>query len=159
MVRLDPMTQTEFEAYVEFLVHEYAQDHVDAGNWVPEEALEMARESVRRLLPDGLATEDHYLCAIQDTTLGEKVGILWFAAEAREGRGSRAFVYDLWIDEVYRRRGYATQALEALDARARELGLSKIMLHVFGHNQAARLLYAKVGFEEVDLILAKTLGP
>jgi RimJ/RimL family protein N-acetyltransferase len=157
MVRLDPMTQAEFEAYVEFLVHEYAQDHVDAGNWRAEEALELARESTRHLLPDGLETEDHYLCTLRDATLGETVGVVWFAAERRQG-GPRAFVYDLWIEEAYRRRGYATQALGALEARVQELGLPKIVLHVFGHNHAARSLYAKAGFEEVDLILAKTLS-
>ena len=158
MVRLVPMSQTEFEAYVENLVREYAQSHVDAGNWTAEEALEMARESTHRLLPQGLATENQYLLSIEDGTLGEKVGVLWFAVEDREG-GRRAFVYDVEIDEAYRRRGYATQAFEALEARVRDLGLPRIMLHVFGSNHAARALYAKLGFEEVDLILSKTLGP
>jgi RimJ/RimL family protein N-acetyltransferase len=39
----------------------------------------------------------------------------------------------------------------------RDLGLPRIMLHVFGHNRPARALYAKLGFEEVDLILSKTV--
>ena len=156
MVRLVPMSQTEFEAYVENLVREYAQSQVDAGNWTAEEALELARESTHRLLPQGLATENQYLLSIEDGTLGEKVGVLWFAVEDREG-GRRAFVYDVEIDEAYRRRGYATRAFQALEARVRDLGLPRIMLHVFGSNHAARALYAKLGFEEVDLILSKTV--
>lgn len=157
MVRLVPMSQIEFESYVESLVQEYAQEHVEAGNWSAEEALQMAEESTRRLLPDGLATQNHYLLTLEDETLGEKVGVLWFAVEDREG-GPRAFVYDVQVDAAYRRQGYGTQAFEALEAKVRELGLTRIMLHVFGHNHAARAMYAKLGFEEVDLILSKTLS-
>jgi len=86
------------------------------------------------------------------------VGALWFAAEEREG-GPWAFVYDVRIDNAYRRRGYGTQALEALEEEARELGLPRIALHVFGHNHAARAMYEKLGYEVVDLLMSKTLSP
>jgi len=152
------MSQTEFEAYLASAVQEYAQEHVRAGNWSADQALQMAEESFHRLLPDGLATSDQYLFTIEDETLGQKVGVLWFAAEEGEG-GPRAFVYDVQIDQAYRRRGYGTQAFEALEDEVRALGLTKIVLHVFGHNHAARAMYAKLGYEVVDLILSKTLSP
>lgn len=158
MVRLVPMSPTEFEAYLESSVQEYAQEHVRAGNWSAEKALQMAEESFHRLLPDGLATANQYLLTIEDETLGEKVGVLWFAVEEREA-GPRAFVYDVQVDEAYRRQGYGTLAFEALERKVRELGLTRIMLHVFGHNRAARAMYAKLGYEVVDLIMSKTLSP
>ncbi len=61
------------------------------------------------------------------------------------------------IYEDYRRRGYATQALRAIEEKARELGLNNIALHVFGHNDGARVLYEKVGYVVTDFIMAKDL--
>ncbi len=157
MVRLVPMSQAEFEKYLEHVVPDYAQEHVRTGNWSAEKALQLAEESFRTLLPDGLDTPNHYLFTIEDETLGKKVGILWLAVEEREG-GPRAFVYDVEIDPAYRRQGYGSQALEALEDKVRELGLTRIMLHVFGHNHAARAMYEKLEYETVNLILSKTLG-
>jgi GNAT superfamily N-acetyltransferase len=133
MVRLVPMSQTEFEGYLESSVRDYAQEHVRAGNWSADEALRMSEETFHKLLPDGLATSNQYLFVIEDETQGEKVGVLWFAVEQHKA-GPRAFVYDVQIDEAYRHRGYGTQAFEVLEGKVRELGLAKIMLHVFGHN-------------------------
>jgi RimJ/RimL family protein N-acetyltransferase len=156
MVRLVPMTQAEFEAYLESAVQDYAQEHVRAGNWSAKKAQHLAEESFRTLLPDGPATPNQYLLTIEDEELGEKVGVLWFAAEQREF-GPWAFVYDIRIYEDHRRQGYGTFALEALEVKARELGLPKVTLHVFGHNDAAREMYAKLGYQEVDLILSKQI--
>ncbi len=158
MVRLVPMSQTEFEGYLAFAVQDYAQEHVRAGNWSADQARQLSEQSFRSLLPDGVATENQHLFTIEAQTLGAKVGMLWFAVEEREG-GPRAFLYDIRIDEAYRRRGYGTEALQALEAKVRELDLTRIMLHVFGHNDAARAIYAKLGYEVVDLILSKKLEP
>ena len=91
MVRLVPMSQTEFEAYLESSVQDYAQEHVRTGNWSAEKALQMAEESFHKLLPDGLVTSNQYLFTVEDETLGQKVGVLWFAVEEREA-GPRAFL-------------------------------------------------------------------
>jgi len=49
-------------------------------------------------LPDGLATPNQYLYAIQDDLLGTKIRTLWFAMQER-GIGQEAFVYDVVIFE------------------------------------------------------------
>jgi len=72
--------------------------------------------------------------------------------------GRRAFVYDIRIYESYRRRGYGTQAFEVLEKKVRALGVGKIMLHVFGHNDAAKAMYTKLGYEVVSLIMSKTVS-
>jgi len=158
VVRLVPMSQTQFERYLPSAVQDYAQEHVRAGNWSPENALQMAKASFDALLPDGPATPSQFLFTVEDEMLGERVGMLWFAVEEREA-AQRAFLYDIRIEEAYRRRGYGTQALEALEAKVRELGVTRITLHVFGHNHPARAMYAKLGYEAVDLRLSKTLHP
>ena len=44
-----------------------------------------------------------------------------------------------------------------LERVARETGLNLVALRVFGHNRAARDLYAKVGYEEMDFLMLKQL--
>lgn len=41
---------------------------------------------------------------------------------------------------------------------AREKGASRISLLVFGHNPAARRLYAKLGNSETNVVMSKPLG-
>ncbi len=44
MVRLVPMTETEFQAYLEQDIERYAQERVRAGDWHTSEALQKSRE-------------------------------------------------------------------------------------------------------------------
>ena len=78
------------------------------------------------------------------------MGILWIAAQHRAG--SRiAYVYDVVIRPEYRRYGHATRAFKALEGEVRNLGLSGIALHVFGHNVGAQSLYAKLGYRPTNI--------
>ena len=156
MLILRPMTDGEFDAYLAHLIPDYAREHVEAGSLSADDALEKAEGQVRRLLRDGPRTPDHYLYSLEDDADGSVVGILWFAREDR-GTGPQAFVYDIEIKPKFRRRGYASHAFRLLEERVRELGLSSIALHVFGHNQAARSMYSKLGYVETHVMMAKTL--
>ena len=156
MVRLIAMTATDFQAYLEEDTERYAQERVRAGDWHPSEALQKSREEHQQLLPDGLATRNHYLFSIEDEALGSKVGVIWFAIYDKQLLPV-AFVYDFSIDEEFRRQGYGRQALLALEAKVKELGIDKIALHVFAHNHVARVLYENAGFEITGIYLAKKL--
>ena len=156
MVRLVPLSQADYEAWIAQTIEEYAQEKVRAGNWSSEEALQRARDEFQQLLPNGVATPNTYLRSIEDAASGAKVGQLWLAV--RDPKAGRAFIYDFRIDEAYRRQGYGFQALRALDEFARELGMREIGLHVFGHNYAARALYDKAGYEVTNVNMARKLG-
>ncbi len=156
MVRLVPMDEEQYHRYLEGALPNYAQEMVQAGNWPSEDAANLAEKSFQALLPDGLASADQYLCLIVDEQAGEQVGFLWYGV--REGPGGRfVALYDIVVFEEHRRRGYGAQALHALEVKVRELGLDKVMLHVFGHNQGARALYRRLGYAETDVTMAKTL--
>lgn len=157
MVRLVPMTEAEFQAYTDSSVRDYAQEHVRAGNWSAENALQLAEQQLHQLLPDGLATQNHYFFTIEDEALATNVGALWFAVRDRGGR-PRAFVYDVQIHAQFRRRGYGTQAFQALEEKVRGLGLTTVYLHVFGHNHPARAMYKKLGYAETDVMMSKTIS-
>lgn len=158
MVRLIPMTDDEFQPYYQEAVGEYAQEHVEAGNWHPSEALQQSEKEFQQLLPDGVASKDQYLYSIVDDSTGLKVGMLWFAVRYQSGISPYAFVYDFRIDEQFRRRGYGRQAFAVLEEKAKELGLGTIALHVFGHNHAAIALYQAAGYETTDLQMVKKLS-
>jgi ribosomal protein S18 acetylase RimI-like enzyme len=156
MVWLQRMSEADYQAYLDKAVRNYAQEHVAAGNWLAEEALERAKKQYDDLLPQGTATENQFLFNVMAEAEIEPVGMLWFAAEKREG-ALKAFLYDIEIYESFRRRGYGEGALLALEEKVRALGLTTISLHVFGHNHSARALYKKHGYVETNVIMAKTL--
>jgi RimJ/RimL family protein N-acetyltransferase len=156
MVRLIPMTATDFQAYLEEDIERYAQERVRAGDWHPSEALQKSREEHQQLLPDGVATKNHYLFSIEDEALGSNVGIIWFAIYDKQLRPV-AFVYDFLIYEEFQRRGYGKQAMLALEAKVKDLNVDKIALQVFAHNHVARALYEKTGFEITGFYMTKEL--
>lgn len=156
MIRLVPMTENEFEAYVAHDIAVYAEVNIKAGYWNTAEALDKSRAEHQRLLPDGLATRDHHLFTIEDAGHNEKVGTIWLAVD-REAAVPAGFIYDLFIDEPFRRKGFATQAMLALEEKAKELGLITLRLHVFVHYDVARSLYEKLDYEVTSLNMAKRL--
>jgi ribosomal protein S18 acetylase RimI-like enzyme len=156
MIRLLPMTQLEFEAFLERDISEYAAEHVKAGNWAPAEALARSRQEHQKLLPQGLSTPNQHLYTIRVQSDGEGVGTLWLAVQPGPSTAI-GFVYQLSIAHAHQRQGYGTQAMNEAEAEARRLGCGALSLHVFGHNQAAIGLYQKLGYEVTSLYMAKKL--
>jgi len=149
------MNSAEYEAWASNAVTGYAEDKVASGQWSQEESLELSRREHQELLPQGLASAGNHLFKILATS-GDSVGDLWFAEAMKFGQPI-AYVYNVEIAPEHRRKGYAYQALQALEQEIRGLGLQGVALHVFGHNQAARALYAKLGYEPTNINLFKRL--
>lgn len=152
MITLEPMTEAEYQRFLEPAIAEYAQDHVEAGQWTAEEAAEQSRKEFLALLPDGVKTPNHYLFTLVNEAQ-QNVGMLWFAMR---GQGE-AFVYDVRVDAAFQRRGYASQAFLELEDKVRALGGVRIGLHVFGKNHGAIAMYNKLGYEPTNILMAKTL--
>ena len=157
-VILVPMTEDEFEAYLLWAIPDYAQDNVRSGSWAESEAMQKAEEQFRELLPQGLHTPDNYHFSIRDPGRNSSsVGMLWFRLFG-DRPGTPAFLFQFWIDEAFRRRGYGLAALRALEDEVEALGGSTVQLHVFGHNAPARALYEKAGYVVTNLNMAKAVG-
>lgn len=157
MVQLVAMEEWAFENYLCELVKNYAADHVKGGRWSEEEAMGKAWKEVRSLVPEGVKSPGHDFYTIYDPDVQGSVGHIWIARQS-EGPLTYAFIYDFGIDEAYRRRGYGEAALRAAEEKVREMGLSRISLHVFGHNAAAIRLYDRVGYLTTNVLMAKELG-
>jgi ribosomal protein S18 acetylase RimI-like enzyme len=154
---LRPMTAREFDEWLEQSIAGYAFDKVASGQWTAEESLELARKENSELLPLGLHTPGNSLFAIVDRH-GLPVGMLWFAVKKKFG-ADIAYVFDVSIRPERQREGHAARAFVALEQEASRLGLTGIALHVFGHNDAARALYQKLGFQPTNISLFKAIEP
>jgi ribosomal protein S18 acetylase RimI-like enzyme len=156
MIELQPIRPAEYDRWLAKTVGEYADEKVRAGNWPAEGALERSQQEFRDLLPDGPATPKNHLFSLHDPATNQNVGVVWIALVDR-GPKPIAFVYDFIVFDEFRRRGYASQALQALEAKVREFGLDTISLHVFGHNHAAIALYQKQGYIPTNINMSKKL--
>lgn len=156
MIDFVPMTEADYQAYLEQAVAAYAAEHVRGGRWSAEEAEQRSRQEYMDLLPEGVATPNNALYLLADAATGARVGMLWYALQERAGT-QVAFIYDLEIDLGFRRRGYATQALRGLERLVLAQGVREIRLHVFGHNHEARALYETLGYLPTNIVMAKSL--
>ncbi|HEY2559884.1 MAG TPA: GNAT family N-acetyltransferase [Caldimonas sp.] len=148
------MNAEEFAAYVERAIPEFANDKVASGQWSRASSLELSRQGYDELLPKGLATPENFLFTLRVAATQVVVGALWYAVQERAGQRI-AYVYDVLVEPQYRRMGYATQVFRKLEAEVRSRGLCGIALHVFGHNEAARALYAKLGYQATNIVMFK----
>ncbi|HET7902970.1 MAG TPA: GNAT family N-acetyltransferase [Candidatus Eisenbacteria bacterium] len=153
---LVPMSDSEYEECIAALIPAYAAEKVAAGHWAEAEALDLSRKMIAELLPQGLETPDHSFFTIRDEDGTTPVGVLWIVRKPQAGKPI-AHIYDIEIWPEHQRKGHATRALNALEAMARDLGITGLALHVFGHNPGAQALYARQGFEIKGISMFKPL--
>lgn len=151
------MNAVEFNTYAERSIPEYAQDKADSGQWSKESSLELSRQEFDRMLPEGTETPSNFLFTVRDAVTQENVGMLWYAVQDRAGE-CVAYVYDVLVEPPYQRMGYGTRIFEALEVEVGSHGLCGIALHVFGHNTAARALYAKLGYQTTNVNMFKRVS-
>ncbi|HKH36159.1 MAG TPA: GNAT family N-acetyltransferase [Rubrobacter sp.] len=156
-VRLVELGDAPYHEYRRDLVRDYAADKVRAGAWSQAESEGRATRDVDGLLPEGPATQGHFLYAVRDDSTDAEVGTVWFALRD-SGVGRSVWIYDLIIRENLRCKGYASRPLELVEDRAKELGAKSVELNVFGHNHGARALYEKMGYNETSITMAKQVG-
>ena len=156
-VTLIELDETSYRKYRESLVRDYAADKVRASVWSPEEAEAKSANELDGLLPDGPATPDHYLYSVEDQSIPAEVGILWISPRD-SGVGTSVWIYDIIVHQKFRCRGYASRILDLVEDKARQLGVERVELHVFGHNQGARALYEKLGYTPTSIVMAKPVS-
>jgi RimJ/RimL family protein N-acetyltransferase len=155
-VRFVELEDGPYREYRKDQVRDYAADKVRAGAWSKSEAQSRAAKDVDGLLPEGPATQDHFLYSVRDDSTDAEVGIVWFALRD-PGVGRSVWIYDIIIHEDFRRKGYASRTLDLVEERARDLGAKSVELHVFGHNHGAQALYEKLGYNITSITMAKPI--
>jgi len=148
MVTLESMQQEDFDSLLEDEIRNYAAEHVRNGNWPEEGSLERSRKEFEALLPNGVHTPDQYIWSILEKN--KKTGLLWIHV-----KDNKAFIYNFFIHEEFKGKGYGKQALAAMDEKLKSMGVDSVALHVFGDNLIAQELYKKMGFTITDLHMQK----
>jgi ribosomal protein S18 acetylase RimI-like enzyme len=151
-IRLRPLRDDEFPDFLDMLRVEYVRGMVAEAGMTSEAAEEKATADHASLFPDGGRQAHHRISVVEDAAGGEPVGYLFWAP-----RGTRAFLYELLIDEPFRGQGLGRRVLELFEAEARTEGLPGIDLNVWGGNEVARRLYRSVGFNERAVFMSKEL--
>lgn len=150
------MSAEDFCAYREHEIAAYAQEQVRAGHWSADEAHAQSVAEFDRLLPQGLASPDHWLFTIRSPVEALVVGHLWLGVAVRDGQ-RLAFIYDLVVAPAHQRQGHAQRAMLAAEEQAQLRGLDCMALHVFGHNTSAKALYERLGYQATSIQMRKPL--
>jgi RimJ/RimL family protein N-acetyltransferase len=158
MIQLRAMTESEFLPYLDELYRGYADEQIKAGSWPADCALELAKAEIREMLPDGLTTQNNFLYSLIAPNEPSSIGVIWILIRERN-KQKEAFIADIVIFDAFRRRGYGAQALKSLDETVKGMGIHRIRLQVFGHNNLARDLYIKSGYEIVNIYMEKKFNP
>jgi len=150
MIGLRPLREDEYADWDLAHQAQYALGLVQHAGLSRDEAEAKVARDIPALLPDGLATKDVRVWAVEAD--GRRVGTVFVGV-----RNGEAWLYDITIDESERGRGYGRGAMVALEAEARALGYERIALNVWGGNDVARGLYRSLGWAEDSVHMRKRL--
>lgn len=153
-LRLEPMTQEQFDTYRPQAEESYATTIAESGMQPAAEARERSAADFSRLLPQGLITPEHFFWTAYDGQLD--VGLIWLNIRQRSD-GLHAFGYDFLVQEELRRHGYGRAIVVAGERICRDRDVVSVGLNVFGHNDGARSLYEQMGFQVTAALLKKHL--
>jgi ribosomal protein S18 acetylase RimI-like enzyme len=150
VIELRPLREDEFAGWDEAHRAEYLRGLVEFAGMSPDAAAAKVEHDVPAVLPDGLATKDVRIWAVEAE--GRKVGTVFLGL-----RGGDAWLYDITIDEAERGRGHGRGAMTALEGEVRALGHDSVGLNVWGGNDVARGLYRSLGYAEESVHMRKRL--
>ena len=150
MIVLRPLREDEYASWDAAHRAEYARGLIVHVGMSPEDAAAKVDRDVAGVLPDGLATPETRIWAVEDD--GRRVGTVFLGL-----RAGGAWLYDITIESDERGRGYGRAAMTALEDEVRELGHATIGLNVWGGNEVARALYRSLGWAEESVHLRKAL--
>ena len=106
-----------------------------------------------------LTASSGMLTLVAETDAGEQAGFIMVGRSVSVFTDQQqAFVYDIAVAPQFRRRGMGRMLMERAEADAREKGMEFITLMVDCRNEAARSLYAQLGFQDGKVFMRKLLA-
>ena len=154
-LQLRPLREDEYPAWCAVELDEYARDISENGDTPLDAARRKAATDMVEILPDGLATPNHWIYVLEVD--GAPAGRLWLAEREIDGRRAM-FIFDIHLDEAFRGRGFGRAAMLLAEREALTRGIHRIELNVFGANTVARGLYRSLGYVERSVRMAKDLA-
>jgi GNAT superfamily N-acetyltransferase len=152
-VALRSLTDLEVDAFLSDLRASAVNDLTIAGYEAAEAAL-LADLQITAAFRHGDESSQHRVYGVlRDDQL---IGHVWFGPAPGSADGSW-WLYELNIAEPHRGGGVGAQVIALVEAEARRSGGQSIGLRVFDHNDTARTLYARAGYQAVSTLMRKSL--
>jgi len=156
MIHLKKMSDETFAKFKTDSQASYSA-HLAAVETVPiEEALRNAAEQFGKLVPQGLNTAGQTFFDVIETASGENIGFLWLGLQQKFGR-KVASINDIQISPAKRGKGFGKALMKLVEEESLRAGASRVRLHVFNHNEAAKRLYLSMGFQATSWEMRKDL--
>lgn len=152
VIALRAMRAEEYPAFCDYFIADYSQEIAENYGHSLELAQTLAHTDLLRSFPDGYKTNAHKLLCIEAGS--RVVGYLWHCPNETE---NSTFIYDFYVDESCRGKGYGTEALKQLEEQLVKDGIAQIKLRVAYHNKRALALYQEIGFIVTGYNMSKNL--
>lgn len=154
-MKMLPLEPSEFAAWRELSIKNYSEG-MAINNGLPVSAvLEEATKQFDRSFPDGFpAIDNHVYKLVSDSD--HQLGYLWLGISGPSFR-RRVFIFDIFVEESERKKGYGEFMLKWLEGKTKELGFTEVSLHAFNYNRPAISLYEKFGFQLTNVYMTKKL--
>ncbi len=153
MTTLQPMPPERLSQWLGDSMDAYVQERVKAGESLPT-AKANAERSCLEFFPGGHPAPRHLVFDLMAG--GSPVGYLWIGPSSTDERAW--WVYDVEVEESHRNQGLGRQAMQLAEEEAQRQGAASLGLNVFGHNESARRLYEKLGYEITSIQMKKDLA-
>jgi ribosomal protein S18 acetylase RimI-like enzyme len=154
LVLLTPLTLAERGAFSSALAADYVDFLASRGEAAdPVAALAQARAGIEAEVEAAVQAGEE-LWAAWDAG-GGTVGWLWVKYSVAGLPPSAAFLYQILVKPEFRRQGYGSAMLAALEHLLVAAGRSELRLNVWEANEAARRLYERAGYVLVERFPAK----
>ncbi len=155
MIHLNPMTEASFEQFKQDTLN-FAHDLSKAEGIPLDEAIANTIEQFEKLAPEGMKTANNYFFDVIETKSNETIGYAWLNKSIRFHRIVLS-IYDVKINRSHRGRGLGKDLMALIETEAKILQCTRIRLHVFEHNEAAKRLYQSMGFKTTSLQMHRDL--
>jgi ribosomal protein S18 acetylase RimI-like enzyme len=157
MLYLKSMSPQSFEKFKKNSQESYAESLALCEDIPVAEALKNASVQFSQLVQSGASTPGQYFFDVIEAATEKVVGFLWLSIQNRFGR-KVASINDISINESDRGKGFGKELMKLVENEARQLGATRVRLHVFNHNEVAKKLYLAMGFVPTNIDMRKDLN-
>lgn len=155
MISFNTMSNSEYEAYLDYFLPDYAQEIIRNYGRSDDEARLQAQAEIAHGLPDGPHTEGQKLCTIVESEPHPtRIGYVWYRPDAKT---QSVFIYDFCILPDHRGEGLGKAALRALEIELAQQDYREIRLRVATDNLRAQHVYQAGGFRVTGINMAKRI--
>lgn len=138
------MSKKEYKTFINKSIKRFAKENVKSGFWKQKEALEESKSQYKRNMGKGYKESKYDFYNILNNN-HEKVGYLHLSKEYK-----LLFISEIYIRKKYRNLGYGKATLNQVEIVAQNVGIKKVGLYIFSHNEIAKSLYTQSGFNTIS---------